>query len=132
MLPFLACDGRFKTSTMTTSHAHILNETTLAQLVSWIGMEETKSIVMGLISQTTASTSELQTALDQNDPVVIKRVAHRIKGAYGNLGCEALCLALQELEHDPVLWAQNAQHCAAILALMNESSAKLFEYINRN
>jgi HPt (histidine-containing phosphotransfer) domain-containing protein len=116
---------------MTHSTANILNESTLVQLVSWIGIEETRSIVLGLLSQAKSSAQELQVAIDRRDPATIQQVVHRIKGAYATLGCEALCLALQNVESEPQPWSQNAQRCAETFALMDLSGERLFEFINR-
>jgi HPt (histidine-containing phosphotransfer) domain-containing protein len=117
---------------MTQSTATILNASTVEQLLAWIGIAETRAIVLDLCAQAPASVAALKAALDQQDVLALKQTAHRIKGAYATLGCDALCRSLQDLEQDPRAWSDNVQRQAQTLALIEASGAQLLEFINRN
>lgn len=80
---------------------YILNIKTLESLLSWMTLGDQKELLEAYLLHLPKDFEQLQHEILQGDLQSIKRQAHRIKGAYGNIGCEALCHEMQLLETSP-------------------------------
>ena len=80
---------------------HILNTLTLENLLNWMRPTDRLELLHALLLELPKDFHQLQLEIVQGDLQAIKKIAHRIKGAYGNLGCDALCYTMQGLETMP-------------------------------
>lgn len=67
------------------------------------------ALLQALLLELPKDARQLQHEIAQGDLQQIKKQAHRIKGAYGNLGCDALCYTMQALETTPEAIQHDAQ-----------------------
>lgn len=79
----------------------ILNIHTLESLLRWMSVADHRALWDVLLVQLPADFELLEHAMMQGDLHSVKRQAHRIKGAYANIGCDALCHTMQLLEASP-------------------------------
>lgn len=86
----------------------ILNIYTLEKLFSWMQPEDRMALLQALLLELPKDAQQLQQAIAQGDLQKIKKQAHRIKGAYGNLGCDALCNTMCTLETAPEVSQRDA------------------------
>ena len=79
----------------------ILNTHTLKKLFSCLKPADQLEILQVLLLELPKDAQRLQLEISLGDMQQIRKQAHRIKGAYGNLGCDALCNTMQALEAMP-------------------------------
>lgn len=79
----------------------ILNMHTLKCLLGWMQVSDLLELMNALLHELPKDCQQLQFEIGQADLQNIKKQAHRIKGAYSNLGCDALCNTMQRLEAVP-------------------------------
>jgi HPt (histidine-containing phosphotransfer) domain-containing protein len=79
----------------------ILNLHTLESLLRWMSPADHRALWDALLVQLPEDFEQLQQAIARGDIESIQRQAHRIKGAYANIGCDALCHTMQLLEAIP-------------------------------
>lgn len=76
----------------------ILNTHTLKKLSSWMRPADQVELLQVLLLELPKDAQRLQLEISLGDLRQIQQQAHRIKGAYGNLGCDALCRSMQAIE----------------------------------
>lgn len=76
----------------------ILNTHTLKKLFSCIQPADQLELLQTLLLELPKDAQQLQHEISQGNLHQIKNQAHRIKGAYSNLGCDALCSTMQAFE----------------------------------
>ncbi len=79
----------------------ILNTQTLECLLGWMQATDRFELMHALLHELPKDSQHLQFEIEQANLQNIKKQAHRIKGAYSNLGCDALCNTMQRLEVVP-------------------------------
>ncbi len=84
-----------------TPSLQIFDEVTLRMrsLADVMGEESVREILQVFISETPAKLQTLETLLRGKDFVRAARVAHTLKGSFGNIGAKTLALSCEKLEH---------------------------------
>ena len=104
----------------------ILNTHTLKKLFSCLKPADQLEILQVLLQELPKDEQQLQFAISQGDLHQIQKQAHRIKGAYSNLGCDALCSTMRALEDMP----QSIQHDADLKTSITEQFQQTREAIH--
>lgn len=107
---------------------HILNTHTLENLFSWMRPLDRFALLGALLLELPKDAQQLQLGIVQGDLQAIKKQAHRIRGAYGNLGCDALCSTMSILEAKPEAILQDAQLETSIAVTLQQTQDALQAY----
>ncbi len=108
----------------------ILNTLTLKKLSSWLKPADQLELLQVILLELPKDAQRLQFEISLGDLQQIKNQAHRIKGAYGNLGCDALCSTMQALEASPQSLLFDIQQQANIAEKFQQTQDAIHAYLS--
>lgn len=108
----------------------ILNTYTLKKLFSCLKPADQLEILQVLLQELPKDAQQLQFAISQGDLHQIQKQAHRIKGAYSNLGCDALCSTMRALEDMPQSIQYDADLKTSITEQFQQTQVAIHVYLS--